>query len=439
MSKAITAPKNERSEVALRETAGEAIDRRAFLGRGVALAGAALSGAAGNAVAAATPSPAVPGAAPWQTIPGAPAGAYGQPSGFEKGVGRHIIRSYGDIAPGTGSVFTPLESLQGTITPSGLHFVRNHNGTPDIDPSKHRLMIHGMVKRPLMFSVAALARYPTITRTYFVECAGNSGRALNPTPLQVPVGVMHGLVGNSEWTGIPLAILLEEAGVDTSATWVLAEGADAASMSRSIPMEKMLDDAMLALYQNGERLRPDQGYPMRLLVPGYEGNMNVKWLRRLKVVNEPMQTKDETSKYSDLLPSGKALQFTFELGVKSIITSPAYGRKLDGHGFHEISGVAWSGAGRIRKVEVTTDAGATWREAALHGEQLPKSVVRFRMPWDWHGAPAILQSRATDEKGNVQLTRQAWIAQYHADMRYHNTSINSVEVAADGSIKNVYA
>ena len=411
--------------------------RRRFLTRGVAV-GAMASGALGvSAVAAQAAEPMPLDVAPWQTLPGTPAGGYGQPSGFEKTV-RHIVKPYGDLAPGTGPTFSPIEALEGTITPSGLHFVRNHNGVPDIDPVQHRLMLHGLVKRPMIFSVAELLRYPTITRTYFLECAGNSSRALTPQPLQIPAGGLHGMVSCSEWTGIPLAMLLHEAGIDPAATWLLAEGADASGMSRSVPLEKALDDAMIALYQNGERLRPEQGYPMRLLLPGWEGNMNVKWLRRLKMTDGPTHTRDETSKYTDPLPNGKARQFTFEMGVKSVITRPSSGMKLPGLGFNEISGIAWSGAGRVSKVEVSADGGATWQTAALQGEALPKSLVRFRAPWVWNGGPALLQSRATDEKGNTQPARKAFISEYAPDNRFHNNSVVTWQVNADGSVKNVY-
>jgi sulfane dehydrogenase subunit SoxC len=235
-----------------------------------------------------------------------------------------------------------------------------------------------------------------------------------------------------------LRVLLEEAGLLPQAKWILAEGADSAHMSRSVPVEKALDDAMIALYQNGERLRPQQGYPARLLLPGFEGNMNVKWLRRLKATEEPTYTKDETSKYTDLQPDGRALQFTFEMGVKSVITKPSSTMKLPRTGFYEISGIAWSGAGRIRRVEVSTDGGATWADAALTGEERPKALVRFRLPWEWTGREAVLQSRATDEKGRVQPARKAWLAQYSSANSYHNHSIVSWAVGADGSVKNVY-
>ncbi|HJY79008.1 MAG TPA: sulfite dehydrogenase, partial [Burkholderiales bacterium] len=315
--------------------------RRRFLAQGAALVGGAAS------AALSPPSTAQELAGqPWERVYGAAFTGYGQPSKHEAPVVRHIGRPYGDLAPGSGSALTPLESLEGIITPSSLHNTRNHSGTPDIDPKEHRLLIHGMVARPLMFTVESLLQYPMTTRTHFVECSGNSARAVTPQPAQVPVGAIHGNMSCTEWTGIPLRVLLEEAGLDPSAKWLLAEGADSAHMSRSIPVEKAFDDALVALYQNGERLRPEQGYPVRLLLPGWEGNMNVKWLRRIKATDGPTHTKDETSKYTDPLPDGRALQFTFEMGVKSVITRPSSTMTLLRPGRYEISGLAWSGAGR---------------------------------------------------------------------------------------------
>jgi sulfane dehydrogenase subunit SoxC len=409
-------------------------DRRRFLAQGAAL----LSGAASASLS--PPAAAQELAAqPWERVYGAGFTGYGQPSRFEAPVQRHIVRPYGELAPGSGAAFAPLESLEGIITPSSLHNIRNHSGTPEIDPKEHRLLIHGLVARPLMFTVESLLRYPMTTRTHFVECSGNSSRALVPQPAQVPVGAIHGNMSCSEWTGIPLRILLEEAGVASSAKWLLAEGADSAHMSRSIPIEKAFDDALVALYQNGERLRPEQGYPVRLLLPGWEGNMSVKWLRRIKATEEPTHTKDETSKYTDPLPDGRALQFTFEMGVKSVITRPSSTMALPRPGWYEISGLAWSGAGRIRQVEVSTDGGTTWAAASLQGEERPKSFVRFRLPWEWTGKSALLQSRATDEKGRVQPTRKDWSARYAPDMRYHNNAMASWAVAADGKVTHVYA
>jgi sulfane dehydrogenase subunit SoxC len=408
--------------------------RRRFLAQGAALVGGATSAAL---------SP--PGAAqelagqPWERVYGAPFTGYGQPSKYEAPVIRHIGRPYGDLAPGSGASLSPIESLEGIITPSSLHNVRNHSGTPDIDPKEHRLLIHGMVARPLMFTVDSLLRYPMTTRTHFIECSGNSNRGLTPQPAQVPAGAIHGNAACSEWTGIPLRVLLEEAGIDASAKWLLAEGADSAHMSRSIPIEKALDDALIALYQNGERLRPENGYPVRLFLPGWEGNMSVKWLRRIKATDGPTHTKDETSKYTDPLPDGKALQFTYEMGVKSVITRPSSTMTLPRPGLYEITGLAWSGAGRIRQVEVSTDGGASWTAATLLGEERPKSFVRFRLPWEWTGKPAVLQSRATDEKGRVQPKRADFLARYAPDNRFHNNSIVSWAVGADGKVTHVYA
>ncbi len=407
--------------------------RRQFLKQGAALVtGAAAAGAASSAAAQEL------AANPWERIYGGGFVGYGQPSRFEQPVMRHIIKPYGDLAPGSGVALSPIERLEGIITPSALHNVRNHSGTPDVDPKLHRLLLHGLVARPLVFTMDALLGYPMTTRTHFLECSGNSNRALSPQPSQVPAGAMHGNIACSEWTGIPLRVLLEEAGIRPEAKWLLAEGADSAHLSRSVPLEKALDDAMIALYQNGERLRPENGYPVRLLLPGWEGNMNIKWLRRIKLTEGPTYTKDETSKYTDLQPDGRALQFTFEMGVKSVITRPSSTMKLPRPGFYEISGIAWTGAGRIRRVEVSTDGGATWAEAALTGQERPKCLVRFRFPWEWTGREAALMSRATDEKGQVQPTRAEWRARYSPGNTYHNNSIVSWAVGAGGSVKNVY-
>ncbi len=407
--------------------------RRGFLKQGAAL----ITGAASAGLA---PGAAAQGLAgqPWERVYGAALTGYGQPSRFELPVVRHMVRPYGDLAPGSGAALAPIEKLEGIITPSGLHNNRSHSGTPDIDPKEHQLLLHGLVARPLKFSMDALWSYPMTTRMHFVECSGNSGRNLAPQPAQLPAGLLHGNMACSEWTGVPLRVLLEEAGLRPEARWLLAEGADSAHMSRSIPVEKALDDALIALYQNGERLRPEQGYPVRLLLPGWEGNMSVKWLRRLKATETPTFTKDETSKYTDLQPDGRALQFTFEMGVKSVITKPSSTMKLPRTGTYEISGLAWSGAGRIRRVEVSADGGVTWADATLTGEERPKALVRFRFPWEWTGKEAVLQSRATDEKGQVQPARTAWLAQYSPGNTYHNNSIVSWSVGADGSVKNVY-
>jgi len=374
---------------------------------------------------------------PWMTHPGSPFVGYGQPSKFEGKVVRTFMSAPGTT--GTGSSRTPLHFLNGTITPNGLHFERHHSGIPDIDPDAHRLLIHGLVKRPLVFTLDALARYPMETRIAFIECGGNSGALYQKDPAPLGLQALHGLVSCAEWTGVRLATLLDEAGVDPQAQWLLAEGADAAGMSRSIPMAKAMDDAMLALYQNGERVRPSNGYPLRLLLPGYEGNMNVKWLRRLKLTQRPTMTKDETSKYTILLPSGKSLQFVFPIEAKSVITHPSPGMNLKGRGLYEVSGLAWSGYGKITRVDVSADGGKSWTPAALQEPVLAKALTRFRVPWRWDGGPAVLQSRATDNFGYVQPPRDALIAERGARTIYHFNGIASWAIDEHGEVKHVFA
>jgi len=372
----------------------------------------------------------------WMKAPGAPLRPYGERSSHESSVQRIVGPMPG--TDGSGSSRTPLESLEGMITPNSLHFERNHSGVPDIPPAQHRLVIHGLVRRPLAFDLERLSRYPLVSRIHFVECSGNSTALYAARPAPGGAGVLHGLLSCAEWTGVPLGTLLDEAGALPAGKWLLAEGADAAAMSRSIPMDKARDDAIVAIYQNGERLRPENGYPMRLLLPGWEGNTNVKWLRRLKVTAEPLMTKDETSKYTDLLPDGKAMQFTFPMGVKSVITSPSGGLQMQGPGLYQISGIAWSGVSRIRRVDVSADGGKTWAPAALSAPVLPKALTRFRMAWRWNGEPAVLMSRALDETGTVQPTRDALLAKRGAAYRYHFHALQSWGVSATGEVRNVY-
>jgi sulfane dehydrogenase subunit SoxC len=412
----------------------ELLDRRLFLTQSIALLGA--SSLAGALIPASAAEP--PDLPSWMHAPGAPLSGYGSPAKYESTVTRTNLQSQPGTT-GSGGSRTPLEALDGMITPSGLHFERHHSGVPDIDPAKHRLLIHGLVKRPLIFTVDALLRYPMVSRLYFLECSGNSRPMYGTTPPVLTCGQVHGMVSCSEWTGIPLRLLLEEAGADPNAPWLLAEGADSAAMSRSVPMAKAMDDAFLALYQNGERLRPENGYPVRLFLPGYEGNMSVKWLRRLKVTPTPTMTKDETSKYTDLQADGKALMLTFPMEVKSVITRPSSGLTLQGPGLYEVSGIAWSGHGAIKKVEVSADGGQTWAEAALSAPVLPKALTRFRMAWKWNGAPAVLKSRATDDTGAVQPTRDALVAAHGTNVSYHYNAIQAWQVEANGEVKNVYA
>lgn len=407
------------------------LHRRLFLTQGAALLGSAGLMSARPAGAEPLEIP------PWMKAPGTHMSPYGQPSPYEEDVAR-VVGGTPNVV-GSGVSLTPHHRLHGTITPNSLHFERHHSGVPVIDPAEHKLLIHGLVRRPLVFTMDALMRYPTVTETRFIECAGNSGSNLDPNPPQAPCGVIHGLMSCSEWTGIPLSVLMDEAGVEPGGAWVLAEGADAAAMSRSVPLEKIMDDAMIALYQNGERLRPENGYPMRLLLPGFEGNMCVKWLRRLKVNAEPTMTRDETSHYTDVLLDGKALILTLEMGVKSVITSPSTGLNLTEPGLYEITGLAWSGRGRIARVEVSADGGATWAEAALGEPVLSRSFTRFRMAWRWNGGPAVLKSRAIDETGAVQPTRDALVAEFGERRNYHYNGIQAWAVAEDGAVSNVYA
>lgn len=415
--------------------------RRKFLARGLAATAAVAAGASTvrsvQAQSAAVGDNLPPNVPKWMREQGGgfinP--PYGLPSPFEKNVVRKLPAS---VAAFPTASRTPLQNLFGTVTPNGLFFERHHAGVPAIDPAQHRLMVHGLVKKPLVLSLNDLRRMPSVSRTYFLECSGNSGAEWK-APGKGTAQDIHGLLSNAEWTGVLLSTVLAEVGVEPGAAWILAEGADAAALTRSVPMAKAMEDAMLVYGQNGEMLRPEQGYPLRLLLPGYEGNMNVKWLRRLKLGDQPFHTREETSKYTDLMPDGSSLQFTFEMDVKSLITSPSAGQKLSERGFVEITGLAWSGHGKIRKVEVSTDAGRSWREAQLDGPVLPKAVTRFRLPWRWDGSETILQSRAIDETGQVQPTRAALIAERGLNSFYHYNGIQSWKLASNGEVSNVHA
>lgn len=418
------------------------LDRRALLVRGAALAG--TMGGVATTLASAAAEPLAD--SPWSLSQGDTSKAVEAPSAFEKNVARSLSNPNGE--PRTQHARTPHHLLNGTITPNRLHFTIVHNGTPDIDPDKHRLVIHGMVRQPLEFSLETLARYPMESRMAFVECGGNSAPLFSKEPIQATVQGLHGLVSCAEWTGVRLSTLLEEAGVDPRAKWLLAEGADTAAISRSIPLAKAMDDAMIALYQNGERIMPGNGYPMRLMLPGYEGNMNIKYLRRLKLVDQPAMTYYESRNYSPLLPDGKAYKFYFVNEVKSFITSPSFGNALKEPGFYEISGIAYSGNGRISKVMVSADGGGSWGEAALQGPIHSKAFTRFQMPWRWDGGPAILQSRAWDEAGNAQPLRAQFVAARGETKNIpnilgfpnqHCNTLTSWGIDAKGEIKHVYA
>jgi sulfane dehydrogenase subunit SoxC len=361
------------------------------------------------------------------------------PSHYEDKVARTWAPPNNPATPGIGSSRTPHHLLDGMITPSGLHYERSHSGVPDIDPEQHRLLIHGLVRQPLVFSLEDLSRYPRVSHIAFLECAGNSGALSTAQAAPLNVQAIHGLLSCSDWTGVKLSTLLDEAGIDPRAKWVLAEGADSSGMSRSFPLAKAMDDALVCLYQNGERVRPANGYPLRLLLPGFEGNMNVKWLRRLKLVDAPIMTKDETSKYTILLKEDKAWQFVFPIEVKSMITRPSPGLTLKGPGFYEISGLAWSGNGRIRQVEVSADGGQSFAPAVLQDPVLPKALTRFRAAWQWNGGPAVLQSRATDDTGMVQPSRAQFVAERGLRGNYHYNAVASWKIDQAGEASNVFA
>ncbi len=417
---------------------GGVLHRRVFLRRGLALATALAGGSAAVTGKADANDPAgLLVAPPWMRTPGQPFTSYGQPSPHEKLVSRRIGANR--LAPGNGVSWTPLEDLGGMLTPSGLHFERHHNGVPQIDPQQHRLLIHGMVAQPLTFAVDDLARYPMRSQLLFLECGGNSNAGWHQEPIQRPLGSFHGLVSCSEWTGVPLTILLEQAGIDTKASWIVAEGADAIAMNISLPLAKIVDDCFVAIFQNGEKLRPENGYPLRLIVPGWEGVLNVKWLRRLQVTDRPAMARNETGKYTELLPSGRARQFTFVIDAKSLITSPSHGQLLPAPDFYEIRGLAWSGRDRIKKVDVSADGGKTWAEADLQDPVLPRCFTRFRSAWKWNGEPAILKSRATDETGYMQPERKALVAERGRHGYFHYNAIVAWEVDEDGAVNHVYA
>jgi sulfane dehydrogenase subunit SoxC len=332
---------------------------------------------------------------------------------------------------------TPLQDLTGIITPADLHFERHHAGVPAIDPERYSLLVHGLVERPTVFTLADLKRFPGRSIIRFLECSGNGSRAYRGAPQddEVTPQQVDGLTSTSEWTGVPLTTLLREVGASSKARWFLAEAMDAAVMTRSIPIEKAYDDALIAYAQNGEALRPEQGYPARLLLPGFEGSANVKWIRRLELADGPFMTREETSKYTDPLPDGTARMFSFVMDAKSIITEPAWPDRLTGPGWWEIRGLAWSGRGRITRVEVSADGGRTWQSATLDEPILPKCHTRFRLPWRWSGGAALLMSRATDETGYVQPTRDALVKARGPSTAYHYNNIRTWRVGADGSVR----
>ena len=408
--------------------------RRAFLRGAAAVGGATAMGTS----AAAQGDPAITELKPWNQFlgEGVDASPYGMPSKFEAHVRRQDV-PWLTADPISSINFTPLHEMDGIITPNGLCFERHHGGVAEVDPAEHRIMINGLVDREMVFTMEDLMRFPRENHVYFLECAANSGMEWRGAQLN-GCQYTHGMIHNVMYTGVPLRLLLEEAGVKTEGKWLLAEGADASGMTRSIPMEKALDDCLVAFKMNGEALRPEQGYPVRLVVPGWEGNMWIKWLRRLEVGDKPWHQREETSKYTDLLGDGRARRFTWEMDDKSVITSPSPQAPIThGKGQTVITGVAWSGRGTIPRVDVTIDGGVNWHEARMSGPSLDKSMHRFYYEFDWDGSELLLQSRAHDSTGYVQPTKDQLRAVRGLNSIYHNNGIQTWFVNSDGVAENV--
>ena len=360
---------------------------------------------------------------------------YGTPSEFVKDT---IRRNVPWLTAGTESSvsFTPLHEQPGIITANGLFFARYHGGRATVDPAQHRLMIHGLVDRPLILTMDDIKRFPSVSRIHFLECPANGGMEWRAAQLN-SLMFTHGMVSCAEWTGVKLSTILEEVGLKKDAKWALVEGADAAHMTRSLPIEKCLDDVLVVWGQNGEALRPEQGYPLRLIVPGWQGNVNIKWLRRIQIGDQPWYSREETSKYTELMEDGKVRGFTWLIYAKSVITFPCPEKPVKGPGIYEIRGFAWSGKGKITQVDVSTDGGINWQRARLQEPVLSKALTRFTHEWRWDGKPALLQSRAVDETGFVQPTIAELRGVSGVNGIYNNNSIQTWQAKPDGSVLDV--
>jgi sulfane dehydrogenase subunit SoxC len=411
--------------------------RRSFLRRGALIAGTALAGAGVAARAGGAPLE-VPPTAQQMGRP-IPPTAYGQPSKFESNVVRRRTDVFVNRQNWSDWSMTPLQDQHGIVTPNGLIFERHHAGIPDIDPATHKLAIHGMVKQPRVYTMSDLMQYPSVSKFSFLECSGNTladwTKAASTTVQQT-----HGLLSCAQWTGIPASWLIDEAGLQPGAKWVLFEGADGSNHTRSIPLDKVMTDALLVYAQNGEMLRPEQGYPLRVFIPGWEGNVSVKWLRRIKVGDQPWHFRSETARYTDPMPEGKWRQFSFIMECKSVITRPSGGMKLERPGWQEIQGFAWSGRGRITGVDVSVDGGKNWQAAMLEEPVLDKCLTRFRHRWAWEGKPAVIQSRAVDSTGYVQPTvAEIMKARAIAGFVQHHNGIFPWSIGANGEVRNAIA
>jgi sulfane dehydrogenase subunit SoxC len=417
--------------------------RRGFLKQSAALASLALGAprpASGQTPAAQAAGAEVHAAEAHSTDPKELAKelvAYGERSHFVTSVRVPVAeRMSPDMFGLTFHVLTPLQDSVGIITPSSLFYVATHRGSfvPEINPGEHRLMIHGMVERPLIFTMDELKRLPSVSRIHFIECLGNRAQARHKT-----VQETHGLTSCAEWTGVPLSLLLKEAGVQHGASWIVAEGAEEVKGSSSIPLAKAMDDCLVCYGQNGEPLRPQQGFPLRLMVPGFEGIYQIKYLRRIKVVDRYYMTYDD---YGHINPDPKVAALTHQIGPKSVITFPSGGQQLPGPGFYDISGLAWSGAAAIRKVEISTDAGRSWHDAELRSPSYRMAHTRFGFAWKWDGKECVLMSRCADELGTMQPTR-AEAAKYWnrpLDDKFRvpgaDNTVQPWRIASDGSVHN---
>jgi len=426
------APENFLSQDQIAEVAA---GRRGFLRSAIAAAGA---------VVAATAHAEFQGDPNILTLPehskalGQPVAArgYGVPSQWEKNLQRRESPGLTRVAAASVS-FCPLQGLFGIITPNGLHFERHHQGWWDIDPSKHRFMINGLVKQPKVYTMDDLMRLPSVSRMHFIECGANTGMEWGNVAVPT-VQYTHGMLSCCEFTGVPLSLLLEDCGFDkVKGKFLLAEGADGSGMTRTIPIDRALDDCIVAYAMNGEMLRPENGYPLRLVAPGIQGVSWVKWLRRIEVGDVPYATKDESSHYMDLMPDGMHRQYTSIQECKSVITSPSGGQTLLDKGYYNVTGLAWSGRGRVKRVDVSFDGGRNWQTARLENPVLSKCLTRFNIGWNWAGGPAVLQSRAVDETGYVQPKINQLRAVRGTRSIYHNNAIQSWKVAESGEVSNV--
>lgn len=396
--------------------------RRAFLKGAVAAGGTVASAGAASAAG----DPLITEVQEWAsaTGEGVDATPYGLPISYESDVVRRNVEWL--TADTISSInFTPIHALDGTITPQGCAFERHHSGAIDLKKEDYRLMINGLVDQPLVFTYEDLERFPRENRVYFCECAANTGMEWAGAQLN-GAQFTHGMIHNMEYSGIPLRTLLEEAGVQTEGKWVYVEGADASSNGRSIPLEKAMDDVLVAFKANGEALRKEHGYPVRLVVPGWEGNMWIKWLRRIEVTTQAIESREETSKYTDTLANGIARKWTWEMDAKSVVTSPSPQAPIKhGHGPLVITGLAWSGRGAITGVDVSVDGGKTWQEARLGAPGQDKALSRFYLDYNWQGEEMFLQSRAKDSTGYVQPTKTQLRDVRGLNSIYHNNCIQT--------------